>query len=180
MSQHHHKTGFTLLFASLIVSLLLAVGLAILNITLQQILLSSAAKESQYAFYNADTGLECAIYADKVGKGFATSSTEVGGHITQPSDISCQIVPNTPAEIKSFDGPYQNTDGNTETDFEMIWQSLGQCPNTNGMDKLVKIQAIKIVDPNSGDVTTNILARGYNSCDPNNNRRLERGFGITY
>jgi len=66
--------GFTLLFAVLISSLLLAIGLAIFNITIKEIILSSAGRESQFAFYAADTGAECALYWDLKGGAFSTST----------------------------------------------------------------------------------------------------------
>ncbi len=56
--------GFTLFYAMLISSLLLAIGIAIFNITFKELTLSSGARESANAFYAADTGLECALYWD--------------------------------------------------------------------------------------------------------------------
>src|SRR3989344_881292 len=54
--------GFTILFAVLIGSILLAVGIAIFDITVRELRLSSIARESQIAVYNADSGAECALY----------------------------------------------------------------------------------------------------------------------
>src|SRR4051812_46021438 len=71
------KFGFTLLFASLIVSLLLAIGLAILDITYQQLILSSAAKESKFAFYTADSGIECGLYLDAKGPKLFADTTSI-------------------------------------------------------------------------------------------------------
>lgn len=88
--------GFTLLYAVLIASLLLAIGLAIFNITLKEFLLSSAARDSQFAFYAADTGIECAVFWDIQGNAFATSTT---------STIECagQSIPNVGGA--GFDNP---------------------------------------------------------------------------
>lgn len=58
------RRGFTLFYAVLTSSLLLAIGLAIFNITFKELVLSSGARESSNAFYAADTGLECALYWD--------------------------------------------------------------------------------------------------------------------
>jgi hypothetical protein len=54
--------GYTVLFAVLVSSLILAVGVGIMSITLKEITLSIAGRESQFAFYAADSGLECARY----------------------------------------------------------------------------------------------------------------------
>lgn len=56
--------GYTLLFAVLVSSLVLAVGISILNISKKEFLLASSARESTTAFYAADSGLECAVYFD--------------------------------------------------------------------------------------------------------------------
>ncbi len=58
------KGGFTLFYAALVSSLLLAIGLAILNITLKEFVLSSGARDSETAFYSADSALECALFWD--------------------------------------------------------------------------------------------------------------------
>lgn len=66
--------GFALLYAVLISSALLAIGLAIFNITIKELLFSSLGRDSQFAFYAADTGSECAFYWDFEHNSFATSS----------------------------------------------------------------------------------------------------------
>ncbi len=57
--------GFTLFYAVLMSSLLLALGLAIFNITYKELILSAGARESAIAFYAADAGLECALFWDR-------------------------------------------------------------------------------------------------------------------
>jgi hypothetical protein len=59
-----HKRGFTLLIAALISSVVLALGVAIFEIAIKQVTLSSMGRESQFAFYSADTAAECALYWD--------------------------------------------------------------------------------------------------------------------
>jgi hypothetical protein len=58
------RRGFTLIFAALIGGLLLAIGGAILGISLRELALSGVARESRNAFYAADSGLNCALYWD--------------------------------------------------------------------------------------------------------------------
>lgn len=80
------KKGFALLYSVLIASILLAIGLAIFNITIKELLLSSLGRDSQFAFYAADTGAECALYWDFKGNAFATSSSssiECAGQIIE-------------------------------------------------------------------------------------------------
>ena len=54
--------GFVLLFALLVSSILLATGLGISRIILREIFLASLSRESQVAFFAADTGAECALH----------------------------------------------------------------------------------------------------------------------
>lgn len=56
--------GFVMLFAMLLTSIVLAITIGVANISYKEILLSSTARDSSYAFYAADTGAECALYFD--------------------------------------------------------------------------------------------------------------------
>jgi len=64
--------GFTLFYAVLVSSLLLALGLAIFNITYKELILSAGARESAVAFYAADAGLECALFWDRKHTGLSS------------------------------------------------------------------------------------------------------------
>jgi hypothetical protein len=58
------KGGFALLFSVLVSSLLLTIGLSIFSIALKELAISTASRQSIYAFYAADSGRECALYWD--------------------------------------------------------------------------------------------------------------------
>lgn len=62
----NNQRGVAILFAILLVSIVLTVGLTLLNITLRQLVLSSLARESQFAFYAADSARNCARYYDSL------------------------------------------------------------------------------------------------------------------
>jgi hypothetical protein len=59
-----HSQGFTIFFAMLVLGLVFGVGVAIANLSQKQVVLSYFSKQSQVAFYAADTGGECARYWD--------------------------------------------------------------------------------------------------------------------
>ncbi len=65
--QLQKNKGFVILFAVLVSSLILLISAGIFNIVKKEVVLSSAARESQRAFYTADSALECALYADLIG-----------------------------------------------------------------------------------------------------------------
>lgn len=56
--------GFTLLLAALVASIVLSLGASVFSIAQKQVTLSSIGRDSQYAFYAADTAAECALYYD--------------------------------------------------------------------------------------------------------------------
>lgn len=64
-TQPQQHRGVTLLIAVLVVSIVLSIGLAILNITLKEFILSGVARDSAVAFTAADAGLECGKYWDR-------------------------------------------------------------------------------------------------------------------
>ncbi|MEK7087903.1 MAG: hypothetical protein AAB891_01330 [Patescibacteria group bacterium] len=80
--------GFTILFAVLVGGLLFSIGLAIAHLAIREVILGTAGRESNYAFFAADSGIECALYWDiNVGREeivFPSSDTETGR-----SSISC-------------------------------------------------------------------------------------------
>ena len=58
------SNGFVILFAVLISSIILLIGVGVFSISLKQTALSASVRESHYAFYSADSGLECALLYD--------------------------------------------------------------------------------------------------------------------
>jgi len=66
-----HKRGIALLVAVIFMSVMLAFGLELGALGYKQIVLSSTALASQDAFYAADAGLECVLYADQQLNSFA-------------------------------------------------------------------------------------------------------------
>lgn len=67
MLKTKNKRGFTLLISIVVTSMLLLVSFAVVNIAYKQLVLANMNQESQYAFYNADSGVECAVYWDFKG-----------------------------------------------------------------------------------------------------------------
>lgn len=71
----HDRRGFTLLLAALVATIVLSLGAAIYTIAFKQVVLSSIGRDSQLAFYAADTMAECALYWDVRQNIFSTSSS---------------------------------------------------------------------------------------------------------
>jgi Tfp pilus assembly protein PilX len=72
--------GYTLLFAVIVSVLVLSIAAFILSVSRKQAILSSSARDSIYAFYAADSGLECAI--EHIGKLSDPTDNSTGYDIT--------------------------------------------------------------------------------------------------
>jgi len=97
--------------AALIASVVLALGSSIFSIARKQITLSALGRESQFAFYAADTGAECALYWDLRYQAFSTSSPaatpQCDGDELDPTGLQ-QVPPYTVSfEVNLF----ENEDG---------------------------------------------------------------------
>ena len=77
MSKDTYKKGITLLISVLTAGVLLSISLAIFNIAIKELVISSTGRESQVAFYAADSGIECALYWDSQGEFEATGQAKI-------------------------------------------------------------------------------------------------------
>lgn len=153
-SPHYSNRGFTLLYSALISSLLLAIGIAVFNINSKELLLSSTARDSQFAFYAADTGIECALFWDfQKESAFATTTT---------STITCNGV-----DIDGMGGREEGKDDPEYSEFTLDFSP-----------KQPYCAIVRVTKDSSGG--TRIESRGYNTCDTSNPRRVERAIRTTY
>ncbi len=154
------KRGFTLLIAMITTSMLLLVSFVVVNIALQQLIISNAAEESQYAFYAADSGTECALYWD-----LKNPSGDSAFDATVPGTISCN--------------------GQTVTTGSQSVPTIPVTPSVIGgsSQSIFSINFTKgcaIVRVTKAGVNTTVDSRGYNTCDTSATRRFERGVTLSY
>ena len=76
------QKGFVILFTILISTIILMIGLGIFSIATRETVLSGTAREAQYAFYAADAGVECALYAQNLGINGPIAPGSNGGVLT--------------------------------------------------------------------------------------------------
>jgi Tfp pilus assembly protein PilX len=62
VTNNKNDQGFALFMAIIIVSVVISIGLSILDLTMKQLRLSTNSKDSETAFHAANAGLECARY----------------------------------------------------------------------------------------------------------------------
>jgi hypothetical protein len=162
-----------MLFAVLVSSVLLSIGLSIFNLTIKELSLSSSGRESQFSFYAADSGAECALYWDFKGENiFATSSSQTPH---SPASPDCAgVVINTDSYISD------SSSAKTRFAFEI--------PNTfGGVAANYCVQVLVSKSVNNNIITTTIDSRGYNTgsavnneCQSSDPNRVERALQIRY
>ncbi len=146
-----HKKGFTLLVAIVTTSSLFVISFMVVNLAFKQLVISDASEQSQYAFYNADTGIECAIYWDlKTGPNMFNPSTK--GNITCNGNVITPTV-----------GEY----------------SAGISVTNFTLSLVTGYADIEITKNQITDITT-IESRGYNTSVAGALRKFERGVTISY
>jgi Tfp pilus assembly protein PilX len=152
--------GFTLFVAMIVMGTLLLIATGIVSLAIRQALTSASGRESQYAFYAADTGIECALFWDvqnPLGSSFSTSTG---------STIYC----NDPSSSNPL-----NVGGSSVSTFSFNLDPDPYC---------VTVTINKRYDPFPTDPTsvlkTTIESKGYNTCDSSNPRRVERAVRAVY
>jgi len=153
--------GYTLLFAVLVSSLVLSVGISILNINKKEYLLASSARESTIAFYAADSALECAAYYDLNQDRFSRAD-----YVTHVSCAGGQ------PRISDAGDLFVNNGGTTVASFDL---------NLNNI-------SCATVTVTKGPTGTSIQSRGYNigwnsatsKCNLPSPKRVERVLYYTY
>lgn len=154
------QAGFTLLLAALVSSIVLALGAAIYQLASKELELSSLGRDSQYAFFAADTGAECALYWDVRHDYFATSA---------PASV---VAPDPRCATQSFTATGRAAAYPYTMSFQI--EPGGYCTN---------VSVTKAQDAVSGIVSTTIHADGYSGTCANystNARSLQRSVELHY
>ncbi|MFA5745155.1 MAG: hypothetical protein WC887_03005 [Candidatus Paceibacterota bacterium] len=164
MAMKKNKTGFALLVAVIFMTVMLTLGLAISSIGYKQQVLASTAIQSQYAFYAADTALECALYIDQKQQLF----------LNPPSTLTCS----------GIDFSISTT---TYSSGHLTWlKSDSGLINLDGNRHCAQLTVYKYYSSISGQEngTTYIFAQGYDvSCSTVNTsgaRFVSRGINARY
>jgi len=157
----------SLFIAVVIMSILLFISFVVINISAKSNIFATSGRDSQYAFYAADAGLECAIYWDSKYNSFSTSTAS--SIVCANQSISTNTVIAGTSTLALVGGG-----GNTNPSV------FGFVLNT-GSNPVSHCAIVTVRKYYSGsNLMTYIKSRGYNTCDTNNPRRLERGVEVTY
>lgn len=161
----------TLFIAIVIMGILLFISFAVVNIAVKSTLFANSGRESQFAFYAADAGIECAEYWDAK---FDPNVSKFA--IDAPSGTSITCAGQTITGNQAIYGT---------TTLSRIGGGGSANPTSvfglrfNGGNNPSESCVIVTVTKNT-DGTTSINSRGYNTCNASAPRRLERGVVVTY
>ena len=171
-------SGFVALFSVLVSSIVLTISFGLLNIALKEVILASAGRESQYGFYAADAGAECALYWDIKGFGDGTSifpTSTVSGITSSP--VICGKLSNGADQDIKLDRHL--TEGNFFQAWDTSYRTASAATTTFYLSVVpgkscAKVEVSKFAD------NTKIQAYGYNTCNFTDPRVIERGIRVTY
>lgn len=141
------QRAFALLITMVVVSIVLAVGLSLLNITVKQINLSITGRDSEVAFSAAHASLECVQYT--------IQRTDLFENEALPNSLDCLNDSIALAQDTDPSDKVSNTTNITEYSFAHTWN--------NGQQDLCSESDIYIVDARSGQVNANFFGQGVDS-----------------
>lgn len=156
MIKSQTQSGFTLFIALVVTGTLLLIASGIINLVVKQSVIATFGRESQHAFYAADSGIECALYWD----------------IKNPSGSQSAFATTTGTLINC------NKDSNNP---DNQWVVGGSAVSViNAITFLPDPYCAKVTVTKNINGTTRVESLGYNTCDTSSARRVERAVRATY
>ena len=139
MFKNKEQSGFALLMALVVVSVVVSIGLTVLELSLKQIRLSTNSRDSETAFHASNAGLECARY----WRIAASTTIETGGNFSpRCMGVNVGSVSATPVTISTGTGDlYQ---------FNVSWG--------DGVSSSLRCSSISIMTMNSPITSTSIVS----------------------
>lgn len=186
------NSGFAMLFAVLLSSVLISIGLSIFNISLKEVNIATSAADSESAYYAADSARECAIYWDIVqgampacigvdGNGsciqntLSTSSITCAGHTITVGTNNSNNLYFTLGGPSNLTYSSQGSQGSVMQNFFVF---PGTLTSPAADISITKTLVTSPSDPTNQYVNTIIETYGHNSQIPG--RRVERGMSFSY
>jgi hypothetical protein len=177
------KKGISLLIAVLVGSTALLVGFALANLAFKELVLTGSIRDSEIAFYAANSGVECGLFEDL--RSLAFNPEDLPGSVAcNGQQVGVTSILITPGLDQYCVGSHDNqthidcwviTTGNISLE---TGDASASCFNLRVVKE--KFQTIDGSGNQYTYFTTALESRGYNTCDPNSPRRLERAIRALY
>jgi len=146
--------GIALLFSILILSMVFTASLTIFQIIFTMLKLSESTRDSQLAYYAADSAVECALYVDLKSKRF--------GQPEEKPEVKDDCSGVNPSDIEKLDSSWLNG-----AVFTVNYDN----------DSCAKVTVDKT---GGGGFETFITVLGFNTCDENAARKVNRNLEVKY
>lgn len=170
------KKGFAVLFSILLASFLITLGISIFSISLKEIQIATSARDSQIAYYIADSAKECALYWDVKFAKFpscmdstcatyldADGNSKSADNTINVTNVTCHNTPQTLSFVK---------DQATLT-YSARLNNFFLASSTSPSSPVSDIVINKTYNTGTNRVVTTIIAYGHNTGILG--RRVERG-----
>jgi Tfp pilus assembly protein PilX len=168
---HSPQSGFALLMTLIVVTVVILIGLSVLDLSIKQLRLSTNARDSEIAFHAANGGMECARFWRRA----SSDAMETGGTIS-PLCFSASPNVNTVSEIVSnisgdgdvYKYEYSFTWGGTATRCSQITTLVASAADNgsgltiSNMQTLVPGYPSATLSCDASERCTTISVRGYN------------------
>lgn len=125
MKKNPQQSGFALLMTLVVVSVVISIGISILDLSIKQTKLSTNTKDSEIAFHAANAGMECARFwrreaKDKMETGDVFSPVCFGTASVPSNVVPSSLAPVTPGSGDAF-----------FYGFSFSWGSISRCTNVS-------------------------------------------------
>ena len=180
------QNGYTLLFAVIVSVLVLSIAAFILSVSRKEAILASSARDSIYAFYAADSGLECALeHLDALATSSSNISFNCGSNVITAIQNPLGTVLNDPSMIAAGTSTFSMSNEGGVTTLNQYQSGISSCASTT-----VSYVSVPANYNNNGlatSTTVTVTVRGYNigwdtsnnSCDIPGPRKVERALQYT-
>lgn len=181
MRKNYIQNGFALLYSIIVVGAMMSLVFGVLNIVYKQIALSGVNKDSEVAFYAANSGLECGQYWSTYG---AFNPDNPSAPSSNPfSTIQClnTSISNNPLSSDNIPTTIANFVSGTPY-YSSFTYPLGAMYSGSSVNISSTVQVLQNTEftPNltatNPDITTEILSAGVTGNNPN---QVQRGVGET-
>lgn len=184
--KEQQNAGFALLLTLVIVSVVLAIGLSLLQITTKQSSLSSVARESEIALNAATTGTECMQYyrsqpeteaaflnkpyndvpVDEASRTALLSSLKCGDENSDSLDREVLAEGKVYNYKYVYNIDYGNSDSTDDTCLEVSLYMTDLGGESSNIDQALADEGLDSLTCSAGSICTTIFSRGYNRpCD---------------
>lgn len=188
-----NKKGFVLVYAVFLSGIMLTIGVGALGLVLRGFQLTTTSRDSQIAFFAADSAVECVRYWEQhfADYGLANSPFAYEDAIAIPDGVvvcNGSDIKTSPSIVQNLDTQPCNLTLFDESSVQYPFEIVTNAPDArvvgfdlhfeNGAYATVLVgQSLAL---KNDDLDLQIAACGFNSPDPNFARRVERGVDFQY